>query len=120
VILIDTSVWVDHLRETDDDLVELLQAGEVACHPFVVGELACGDIQNRDEFLTLLSALPVLAKVEDAEVLDFIDRHRLMGEGLGLIDVHLLASCMLADVPLWTRDKNLAGAATQLGVALAL
>jgi len=114
VVLVDTSVWVDHLRRRDDALAALLEAGEVACHPFIVGELACGGIQNRPEILSLLSALPSLTKAEDDEVLLFIDRHRLMGRGLGLVDFHLLASCMLAGVLLWTRDAKLASAATEL------
>ena len=118
MVLVDTSVWVDHLREHDDALADLLNAGEVACHPFVVGELACGGIRNRSEILSLLSALPSLSKAEDDEVLLFIDRHSLTGRGLGLIDVHLLASCMLGGVPLWTRDRKLAGAAVELGLGL--
>jgi hypothetical protein len=111
-------VWVDHLRRGSDALAELLRAGEAACHPFVVGELACGDIRNRRAILPLLSALPVLPKADDAEVLEFIDRHGLMGRGLGLIDVHLLASCMLADARLWTFDRKLADAADRLGCAI--
>jgi len=117
VILVDTSVWVDHLRRGDDKLTELLRADEVACHPFVIGELACGNLRNRAELLTLLSVLPILPKVEDAEALAFIDTHRLMARGLGLIDVHLLASCALAGVGLWTRDKKLAQAASRAGLA---
>ena len=96
MVLVDTSVWVDHLRQGDAILASLLEAGEVSCHPFVVGELACGAIRNRSQILRLLLALPTLAKADDDEVLAFIDRHRLMGSGLGLIDVHLLASCLLA------------------------
>ena len=118
-MLVDTSVWVDHLRAGNEELVELLRAGEVACHPLVIGELACGAIGNRQTVLGLLSALPVLAKAQDAEVIEFIDRHRLMGKGLGLVDVHLLASSMLASVPLWTRDRTLAAAASRLGVGWA-
>jgi len=114
VVLVDTSVWVDHFRRRDEVLAALLEAGEVTCHPFIVGELACGNIQNRPEILSLLSALPSLGKAEDDEVLLFIDRHDLMGRGLGLIDVHLLASCTLAGVPVWTRDTKLARAATEL------
>ena len=117
MVLVDTSVWVDHLRRGDDALAEFLNAGEVVCHPFVIGELACGGIRNRSEFLALLSALPSLDNVTDAEALSFIDQHSLMQRGLGLIDVHLLASCMLAGVPLWTRDARLADAARQLGLA---
>lgn len=116
MVLVDTSVWVDHLRQTDQELSQLLIAGEVACHPFVIGELACGSIPTREAVLASLRALPALPKAEDAEVLAFIDLHHLTGRGLGWVDVHLLASCMLADVPLWTRDKRLAGAAQRLGV----
>jgi len=116
VILVDTSVWVDHLRTGDEALKELLHAGEAACHPFVLGELACGPLRGRARFLALLSALPSLPKAEDAEVLDFIDRRRLAGRGLGWVDVHLLASCMLAGIRLWTRDKKLADVASRLGV----
>lgn len=115
MIFVDTSVWVDHPREGDEGLAGLLHAERVVCHPFVLGELACGGIRNCKTILDLLSALPALVKVEDAEVLDFIDRHRLMGNGMGLIDVHLLASCMLAGAELWTRDRKLAEAAARLG-----
>lgn len=104
------------MRRRNADLAEMLEAGEVVCHPFVIGELACGGIRNRAEFMSLLSALPALAPADDAEVRHFIERHRLMGRGLGLIDVHLLASCMLAGVPLWTGDTKLSSAAKRLGV----
>ena len=114
MILVDTSVWVDHLRRRNNDLVDLLDAGEVVCHPFIVGELACGGIQNRPEILSLLSELPSLAKAEDAELLAFIDRHSLMGRGLGLIDIHLLASCKLDGAFLWTRDMKLRKSADEL------
>ena len=120
MILVDTSVWIEHLRKSDEGLVELLHSGEVACHPFVIGELACGGIRNRDVFLELLSALPALKKAEDDEVLDFIGRHGLMNRGIGLVDVHLLASCMLSGIGLWTRDGRLAEAAGRLGCAAAV
>ncbi len=116
MVLVDTSVWVDHLRRGDEALAEALRAGEVACHPFIIGELACGNIGNRSEVLTLLSALPSLPRAEDHEVLEFIAQHDLMGAGLGLIDIHLLASCMLAGASLWTRDQNLAACASRLGI----
>jgi len=116
VILVDTSVWIDHLRRGDNHLADLLLADVVACHPFVVGELACGGIQNREEFLSLLSALPMLPKVSDSELLGFIDGQSLMGRGLGLIDIHLLASCMLSRTSIWTRDARLAEAAHRLGL----
>jgi len=117
MILVDTSVWVDHLRSGDEELARRLRADEVACHPFVIGELACGNLRNRSELLALLSALPAAPKADDAEVLAFIERHRLMGRGLGLIDVHLLASCMLGGARLWTRDARLARAAAALNVS---
>jgi len=117
VVLVDTSVWVDHLRKGDEDLAEVLHAGDVACHPFVLGELACGNLRGREELLALLAALPTLDKAGDGEVLDFIEQHHLMGRGLGLIDVHLLASCKLAGVVLWTRDVRLAKAASRLGLS---
>lgn len=117
MVLADTSVWVDHLRQGDAILAALLEAGEISCHPFVAGELACGALRNRSEVLRLLLALPALPKLDDAEALAFIDRHRLMGTGLGLIDVHLLASCLLAGTTVWTRDATLSRAAEKLGVA---
>jgi predicted nucleic acid-binding protein len=117
MVLVDTSVWVNHLRRGDPALVELLTAEEVACHPFVIGELACENLRDRGETLEHLASLPSLSKAEDEEVLAFMDRHRLMGRGLGLIDVHLMASCMLAGVSLWTRDVRLARAAESLGLA---
>ncbi len=120
MILVDTSVWVDHLRDGDEELAKRLNADEVACHPFVIGELACGNLRSRSELLALLSALPALPKVGDGEALAFIERHRLMGRGMGLIDIHLLASCMLAGVGLWTRDRSLARAAASAGLSAGL
>jgi len=117
MVLVDTSVWVDHLRRGDARLAELLDADEVACHPFVIGELACGRIRNRDEILSLLAALLSLPKAADDEVLAFIERRGLMARGLGFIDVHLLAACALANVPLWTRDSRLAAVADGLGLS---
>ncbi len=116
MILIDTSVWVNHLRRGDPAVVRLLQSDEAACHPFVISELACGNIQNRSEILGLLRALPLLPKARDEELLLFIDSYRLMGKGLGLIDIHLLASCQLARAQLLTRDKNLAARSRSLGL----
>jgi hypothetical protein len=111
VVLVDTSVWVSHFRETQIDLVRLLNDGEVACHPFIAGELACGNLRNRMIILSLLEALPVAATVEHGEVLAFIESHKLMGKGLGYIDIHLLASAVLSQLPLWTLDKRLGQAA---------
>jgi predicted nucleic acid-binding protein len=107
MVLVDTSVWVSHLRETHAGLVDLLNDGEVACHPYVVGEIACGNVKNRTEILSLLEALPMALQVEHEEVLAFIDNHDLMGKGLGYIDVHLLASAVLSGLPIWTLDKKL-------------
>jgi predicted nucleic acid-binding protein len=107
MVLVDTSVWVAHLRETHLDLVNLLDNGEVASHPFIVGELACGNLKNRTIILPLLEALPMAAAVEHEEVLAFIESQRLMGKGLGYVDVHLLASAVLSRLPLWTLDKRL-------------
>jgi predicted nucleic acid-binding protein len=114
MVLVDTSVWVSHLRETHAGLVDLLNDGEVACHPFIVGELACGNLKNRMTLLALLEALPMAILVEHEEVLAFIESHDLMGKGLGYVDVHLLASATLSDLPLWTFDKRLERVAAML------
>lgn len=107
MVLVDTSVWVSHFRETQIDLVNLLHDGKVACHPFIVGELACGNLKNREIVLSLLEALPTSAEAEHEEVLTFIERHSLMGKGLGYVDLHLLASAVLSRLPIWTLDKKL-------------
>ena len=114
MVLVDTSVWVSHLRETHAGLVDLLNDGEVASHPFVVGEIACRNVKNRTSILSLLEALPMALQVEHEEVLAFIDNHDLMGKGLGYIDVHLLASAVLSGLPLWTLDKKLEKVAEEL------
>jgi predicted nucleic acid-binding protein len=116
MVLADTSVWVRHLREGDPTLEQLLDDGEVMCHPFIVGELDCGNIKNRQEILSLLQLLPQAAQAKHEEVLQFIEQNRLMGTGLGYIDVHLLASAVLTDVPLWTYDKRLNEAKKGLGI----
>jgi len=116
VILVDTSVWVDHLRSHNQELASLLDAEEVLVHPFIIGELACGNIKNRREVLALLHALPTSPKVDDDEILFFIERHRLMGRGLGLVDVHLLASTMIAPCLIWTHDKPLKTVAQEMAI----
>jgi len=116
MILVDTSVWVDHLRVGNLRLGELLTAGEVACHPMVVGELACGNLHRRKEIIALLHALPIFDRVSDDEVLFFMEKHKLYGMGLGLIDIHLLATCSIGNGHLWTMDKRLHKTATRLGV----
>lgn len=117
MILVDTSVWIDHLRQGDAALAATLQAGAVGMHPFVVGELACGNLHARAEVLGLLQALPHVSKATESEVLYFIDNHRLMGRGIGYVDAHLLASSRLAGASLWTRDKRLHAVATELALA---
>ena len=117
MILIDTSVWVDHLRSNDAALVRALEAGIVVTHPFVVGELACGNLRNRGEVLRLLQDLPAAPEAANAEVLAFIEARSLMGRGIGYVDVHLLASAALGDHLLWTRDTRLAGVAGGLQLA---
>jgi predicted nucleic acid-binding protein len=118
VILVDTSVWVDHLRATDETLAGLLNAGMVLAHPFVIGELALGTLAQRQTVLTALSDLPQATVATDQEALHFIDRHTLFGRGVGYIDIHLLAAVRLtADASLWTRDKRLHAIAGQLGLA---
>ena len=118
MILVDTSVWIDHLRSGELSLAAALEAGRVMMHPFVLGELACGNLANRSEVLELLGNLPAAPTATDPEVLDFIERRSLMGRGVGYIDVHLLASIALSgDGRLWTRDRRLAAAATDLELA---
>lgn len=112
--LVDTSVWVDHLRNGNAQLSELLMAESVACHGMIIGELACGHLTQRTEILSLLHALPTIPRVSDEEVLFFIEKHRLFGRGLGLIDMHLLASSKLAQCELWTLDRGLQRAAAEI------
>jgi len=117
LILVDTSVWIDHFRATDDLLVTLLEAGMVALHPFVVGELALGNLRDRRSVIRYLAAQPMLAPVDDADVLGFIDRNGLGGRGIGYVDAHLLAAVSGTEgVGLWTRDRRLAAIALELGV----
>ena len=115
MVLVDTSVWVDHLRASDPALVALLQAGHVSCHTMILGELACGNLQNRKQVLGLLGDLSACIEASHDEVLQFIERHALMGKGIGFVDAHLLAGCMLTGATqLWTRDKRLASIAQTL------
>ena len=118
MVLVDTSVWISHFREGNKKLVTLLEEGRVMCHPFIIGELACGNIKNRKLILSLLEALPVAAQAEHDEIMLFIEQHKLMGNGLGYIDIHLLASALLTGVKLWTLDKRLKKVAKELGVGL--
>lgn len=117
MILLDTSVWVDHLRRGDPLVVRVLESGQAAVHAFVIGELACGNLKSRARVIDLLQALPRLAMATDDEVLYFIERHKLMGRGIGYVDAHLLAAAAIGGSLLWTMDKRLREIATELGVA---
>lgn len=121
MILVDTSVWIDHLRYGDSNLVNLLNTGQVLAHPFVIGELALGGLRQRDVILDTLNNLPRAKIAADEEVLAFINQSKLYGLGVGYIDAHLLASVRLTPgTLLWTRDKRLCAAASQLGLLAAL
>ena len=117
MVLVDTSVWVGHLRKGDTGLETLLNDGEVVCHPFIIGEIACGTIKNRTTILSLLQALPVIIQADNRKVMDFIESDNLMGKGLGYIDIHLLASAVLTSVLVWTHDKALNEVASEMRLA---
>lgn len=117
-VLVDSSIWVGHFRKADTRLIGLLDTEQVLTHPFIVGELACGQMKHREEVIALLMALPSATKASDDEVLFLIEEQRLMGRGLGLIDVHLLASCLTDRCQLWTADKALAAAASEMRVSV--
>ena len=118
MILVDTSVWIDHLRRGDKALAGLLDTARVLVHPFVIGELALGNLRQRDLVLSVLSDLPHASIATDAEVLHFIGRHALFGRGVGYVDVHLLAVTRLtAGSKLWTLDKRLNDVAVELRIA---
>jgi predicted nucleic acid-binding protein len=118
VILVDTSVWVEHLRHGLPRLATLLQEGEVLIHPWVIGELACGNLRNRSQVLDLLQGLPEATVANDAEVLLLIERDRLMGRGIGYIDAHLVAAARLSHCRLWTQDRRLAAVAQEQGLGV--
>ncbi len=119
MILVDTSVWIDHLREGIPALAAALDQDIVFTHPLVVGELACGNLRNRAELFALLDRLPGAPLASDAEALELIERRMLMGRGIGYIDVHLLASAALAhDARIWTRDRRLAAVALELDLGM--
>ncbi len=117
MILVDTSIWIDHLRAGNRTLRSLLADADVLTHPFVIGELACGGLRHRDEILTLLRALPEAQVAEHDEAMGFVERERLYGRGIGWIDVHLLASARLSGSPLWTLDRRLSTVASALKLA---
>jgi predicted nucleic acid-binding protein len=116
MVLVDTSIWVAHLRHGDRRLERLLMDAEVICHPFIIGELACGNITNRNEILSLLISLPLAPVLEFDEFLFFVDENQLMRIGIGFVDVHILASAKLSGTLLWTADKKLNSAASNLSL----
>ena len=121
MILVDTSVWIDHLRHEDAALSERLDEGEILTHSFVIGELACRNIRNRTQVLDLMNALPTSQEALHHEVMELIERKLLMGRGIGYVDAHLLAAALLTPyTQLWTRDRRLQQVATSLGVGAAL
>lgn len=118
MILVDTSIWIDHLRRRDARLVEILDDGLVLAHPWVTGELALGRLSQRNEILGLLRNLPAATLATDSEVLTLIENRKLFGIGIGYIDAHLLAATLLTPhTSLWTRDKRLALTAEHLHIA---
>ena len=117
MILVDTSVWVEHLRHGLPRLATHLQEGEVLIHPWVIGELACGNLRNRSQVLELMQGLPAATVASEAEVLLLIERDRLMGRGIGYVEAQLLASAKLSHCRLWTQDRHLAAVAQEQGLA---
>lgn len=115
--LVDTSVWVDHFRRGNRTLVSLLESDQVLSHPFVVGELACGQMRNRKEILSLLDELPKAHLAGHNEVLALVERQRLYGRGIGWVDAHLIASALLSHADLFTLDRRLSAVAAAVGVA---
>ena len=116
MVLVDTSVWVSHLRDGNTELASLLNDGRVLCHPLIVGELACGNLKDRAAILSFLQLLPMSIEAEHEEVLSFIENNHLMGKGMGYVDVQLIAAAILTGVPIWTLDKKLAQAADGLHI----
>ncbi|MCS6304807.1 MAG: PIN domain-containing protein [Nitrospira sp.] len=112
--LVDTSVWIDHFRSNSSALRRLLDDDLVMCHPLVIGEIACGNMRHRSEVLESLTVLPTAPTIDYEELLTFVETHKLFGQGLGWIDVHLLASTMLQQITLWTFDQALRNAARRL------
>ena len=115
-VLVDTSVWIKHLREGDKNLIQLLEQGLVACHPFIIGELACGGIKNRHEIISLLNDLPSTDVLDHYEIMEFIEYRQIMNKGIGYVDAHLVGSALVSETPLWTFDKALRKIAHQLSI----
>lgn len=116
MILVDTSVWINHFHKNDVRLARLLEEDSVYTHPFIIGELACGNINNRTEILNLIQSLPKIQVANYEEILYFVEKNKLFGRGLGYIDVHLVASCIIANARLYTHDKKLANIAIDFSI----
>jgi len=116
MILVDTSIWIDHLNNSNDDLIKLLNSNRVCIHPFIIGELSCGNISNRKEILSLFKALPRIEPVLEEEVLRLIENKKLYGIGLGIVNINLIASALIHDVKIWTYDKSLKTIAKKLHI----
>lgn len=117
-MLVDTSVWIEHLRSQNGRLAEALEAGEVETHAFVIGELACGPLRGREQLLHLLGQLPMLGSATHTEALHFVQSRELAGTGLGWVDVHLLCAALLEGTGLWSLDRRLATQARELGLGV--
>jgi predicted nucleic acid-binding protein len=117
VILADSSVWINHFRLRNSTLSALVEVNQIASHPFVVGELACGTLGRRAEVLRELRKLPIVRQAEHEEVLALVEARSLMGRGVGWIDAHLLTAALVERVPLWSADRRLHAVASELGVA---
>jgi predicted nucleic acid-binding protein len=117
-MLVDTSVWIDHVRRPEPKLIALLNENDVQVHPFVIGELACGHLGPRHELTLLIQQLPSLPAVDHEEAMIFLERHALHGQGVGWVDLHLLASTMLASATLWTRDQRMGAVAHALRIEM--
>lgn len=121
MILVDTSIWIDHLRAGDSELTELLNAGLVLAHPFIIGELALGSLKDREAVIAAMQGLPQAPMASHAEVMALIEARRLFSLGIGYVDAHLIAATLLVPgTTLWTRDRRLNAAAARIGVQHAL
>jgi predicted nucleic acid-binding protein len=116
LVLVDTSVWINHLRYSDELLVNLLNKNQVFTHDFIIGELACGNLNNREKFITYLNQIPKLSSLNHSEILYFLNENKLYGLGIGYIDVNLLASSVLNDLKIFTYDKHLQNASDLLNI----
>lgn len=117
MILVDSSIWIEHLRRENATVSLLLSSRQILAHPFVIGEVAVGNLRNRGQVLGTLRDLPAAIMASDEEVLEFIDRYLLAGRGLGYIDVHLLAAARLSHASLWTADQRLQASAELLSLS---